>query len=108
MAKFDFNSEVPGELKFKTGDIIIVTEWVNDEWMEGTVAGETGMFPANFVTILEEIPKQTSAEQTASNDNKDIGRKSSRQGDDSLLPRAVAIVDYQARSDSECNLKVRT
>lgn len=37
------------QLNFKKGDIITVTQPLEDGWYEGTLRGVTGWFPANYV-----------------------------------------------------------
>ena len=108
-ALFDFDSGGAGELNFKTGDIITTTEWVNDEWLEGELGGQTGIFPLAFVKVLEELPKvveEKAAQKGVGGGGGTTTKMTSKQGDDSLLPRAVAKMSYQARSDLECSLKV--
>ena len=39
------------------GDIIITSSWVNDDWLYGECNGQEGMFPLQFVKILQELPK---------------------------------------------------
>ena len=58
---FDFTAENAGELGFKTGDVIVTSEWVNEEWMSGRLGGQEGMFPVAFVKILKELPTPTAA-----------------------------------------------
>ncbi|KAG1504599.1 hypothetical protein G6F54_000895 [Rhizopus delemar] len=49
-ALYDYNGEDPTtDLSFKQGDIIEVTEYVNDDWWKGAVNGKTGIFPQNHV-----------------------------------------------------------
>lgn len=110
-ALFDFDSGANGELNFKTGDIIITTEWINDEWLEGEIGGQTGIFPLAFVKVLEELPKVVEEKATQGGaggrgGTSTGGSKITKQGDDNLLPRAVVKTSYQARSDMECSLKV--
>lgn len=56
-ALFDFEAENSGELSFKTGDVILTSEWVNEEWMSGSLGNREGMFPIAFVRILVDLPK---------------------------------------------------
>ena len=56
-ALFDFQTEASGELSFLLGEVITTTEWVNEEWLRGTIGEREGMFPINFVKVLEELPK---------------------------------------------------
>ncbi|KAI8971076.1 hypothetical protein BDB01DRAFT_845282 [Pilobolus umbonatus] len=49
-ALYDYNGEDTNtDLSFKQGNIIEVTEYVNDDWWKGTVNGKTGIFPQNHV-----------------------------------------------------------
>ena len=51
---FDYNSDVPSDLSFNTGDVIKVRKKVGDEWIEGELNGRVGMFPAAYVEIMED------------------------------------------------------
>ncbi|KFP92363.1 SH3 domain-containing YSC84-like 1, partial [Apaloderma vittatum] len=52
-ALYSFEGQQPGDLTFKAGDKITVTTKTNSQfdWWEGTVGGQTGIFPANYVAI---------------------------------------------------------
>jgi hypothetical protein len=49
-ALFDFSGETEDDLNFHAGDRIEVLAIVDAEWWRGTVNGQMGIFPANFVT----------------------------------------------------------
>ncbi|KAJ1925648.1 Protein BZZ1 [Tieghemiomyces parasiticus] len=52
-ALFDFDARDASELTIKTNDEIIITnDHVCDGWMEGTLHGQTGQFPSNFVQTI--------------------------------------------------------
>ncbi|MCJ1406282.1 ESCRT-0 subunit protein hse1 [Ptychographa xylographoides] len=51
-ALFDFQPSEPGELQFKKGDIIAVLESVYKDWWKGSLRGQTGIFPLNYVEKL--------------------------------------------------------
>ncbi|RUS17551.1 SH3 domain-containing protein [Endogone sp. FLAS-F59071] len=52
-ALYDFLGDDPEtDLSFRKGDIIEVTEFVNDEWWSGTLNGHKGIFPQNYVKIV--------------------------------------------------------
>ncbi|KAI0634810.1 DUF500-domain-containing protein [Trametes polyzona] len=54
IALFDFNAVQPGDLSFKKGQVITVTEKSEDTntWWRGKLDGREGIFPANFVEVV--------------------------------------------------------
>ncbi|KAF8167819.1 hypothetical protein B0H34DRAFT_646722 [Crassisporium funariophilum] len=54
IALYDFNAVEVGDLSFKNGEIIIITQKSNsnDDWWTGKVHGRQGIFPANFVEVV--------------------------------------------------------
>ncbi|XP_005867323.1 PREDICTED: SH3 domain-containing YSC84-like protein 1 isoform X1 [Myotis brandtii] len=52
-ALYSFEGQQPGDLSFKAGDRITVTSKTdsNFDWWEGRLRGQTGIFPANYVTM---------------------------------------------------------
>ena len=54
MARFDFEGEQDDELTFSEGDVISLLEYVGDEWAKGQLGPRTGIFPLNFVEVVEE------------------------------------------------------
>lgn len=61
-ALYDLHSDDPGELSFRRGDVIKVVESVYADWWKGSLRGEVGIFPLNYV---EPIPEPTAAEIAA-------------------------------------------
>lgn len=55
-ALYDFQPSEPGELQFRKGDIILVLESVYKDWWKGSLRGQTGIFPLNYV---EKLPDPT-------------------------------------------------
>ncbi|XP_068954804.1 endophilin-A3 isoform X2 [Petaurus breviceps papuanus] len=51
-AVYDFVPESEGELGFKEGDIITLTNQIDENWYEGIFQGKSGFFPVNFVSVL--------------------------------------------------------
>ncbi|KAJ0026998.1 hypothetical protein NQD34_017998 [Periophthalmus magnuspinnatus] len=50
---FDYQPQNEDELELKVGDIIDVTEEVEEGWWSGTFNGKSGLFPSNFVKELD-------------------------------------------------------
>lgn len=53
-ALYDSFSEDPADLKFRKGDVITVIERVYKDWGKGSLRGQIGLFPFNYVTPLTE------------------------------------------------------
>lgn len=55
IALYDFPGETEEDLSFVAGDRIELLERIGTDWLKGCVHGTTGMFPAAFVEILEDL-----------------------------------------------------
>ncbi|KAK9238408.1 hypothetical protein V1525DRAFT_400976 [Lipomyces kononenkoae] len=67
-ALYDLTTTEPGELSFRRGDIIFVLESVYQDWWKGSLRGQIGIFPLNYVSpIKEPTPedRQREAEEEA-------------------------------------------
>ncbi|XP_071024926.1 SH3 domain-containing protein 19-like isoform X2 [Oncorhynchus clarkii lewisi] len=56
VARFDFEGEQSDELTFSEGDVIQLKEYMEEEWARGQIGAHTGIFPINFVDIIEDLP----------------------------------------------------
>lgn len=63
-ALYDFQPSEPGELQFRKGDIIAVLESVYKDWWKGSLRGQTGIFPLNYVEKLQD-PTQEELQRDA-------------------------------------------
>ncbi len=63
-ALFDFQPSEAGELQFRKGDIIAVLESVYKDWWKGSLRGQTGIFPLNYVEKLAD-PTQDELQREA-------------------------------------------
>ena len=66
-ALYDFQPSEAGELQFRKGDIIAVLESVYKDWWKGSLRGQTGIFPLNYVEKLadptqEELQRESQME----------------------------------------------
>lgn len=57
-ALYDFSPSEPGELAFRKNDIIAVLESVYKDWWKGSLRGQTGIFPLNYVEKLQDPTKE--------------------------------------------------
>ncbi|KAK3107368.1 hypothetical protein FSP39_012908 [Pinctada imbricata] len=51
---FDYEPENEDELKIDIGDIVDVFKQEEEGWWEGSLNGKVGVFPSNFVEIIED------------------------------------------------------
>ncbi|NWX19866.1 SH319 protein, partial [Aegotheles bennettii] len=55
VARFEYIGDQQDELSFSEGEIIILKEYVNEEWAKGELRGMSGIFPLNFVEVIEDL-----------------------------------------------------
>uniref|UniRef100_A0A8C6V8K5 SH3 domain containing 19 n=1 Tax=Neogobius melanostomus TaxID=47308 RepID=A0A8C6V8K5_9GOBI len=63
VAKFDFESEQSDELSFSEGDVIQLKAYVGQDWARGQLGAFSGIFPLNFVEIIQDLPPAPSQKQ---------------------------------------------
>lgn len=56
VARFEYTGDQKDELSFSEGEIIILKEYVSEEWARGELRDRTGIFPLNFVELVEDHP----------------------------------------------------
>uniref|UniRef100_A0A3B3UHY6 SH3 domain-containing protein n=1 Tax=Poecilia latipinna TaxID=48699 RepID=A0A3B3UHY6_9TELE len=56
VARFEFEGEHSDELSFSEGDVIQLKEYVGEDWARGQVGVSVGIFPLNFVEVIEDLP----------------------------------------------------
>lgn len=49
-ALYDFTPQEPGELEFRRGDVITVTDRTDQHWWHGEIGNRRGLFPSTYVT----------------------------------------------------------
>ena len=65
VAQYDFNAEEPGELSIRTGDVIMLVEKVDADWLKGRLRGQEGIFPSGFVEVKVDLPPKSKAAGSA-------------------------------------------
>nr|VWO94819.1 Guanyl nucleotide exchange factor Sql2 [Ganoderma boninense] len=53
-ALYNYQSEDPSSLSFKTGDVIEVLTRLESGWWDGLLNDERGWFPSNYVTVISD------------------------------------------------------
>ncbi|NWT00855.1 SH319 protein, partial [Mionectes macconnelli] len=56
LARFEYIGDQKDELSFSEGETILLKEYVNEEWAKGELRGTSGIFPLNFVEVIEDLP----------------------------------------------------
>ncbi|NXD65455.1 SH319 protein, partial [Eolophus roseicapillus] len=56
VARFEYIGDQQDELSFSEGETIILKDYVNEEWAKGELRGISGIFPLNFVEVIEDLP----------------------------------------------------
>lgn len=56
VARFEYIGDQKDELSFSEGETIILKEYVNEEWAKGELRNTSGIFPLNFVEVIEDLP----------------------------------------------------
>ncbi len=88
-ALYDFHSTEDGELFFRKGDTIVVTESKHKDWWKGNLHGQIGIFPVNHVEKLGDFGEGESAAAPAPKNTR----------------TAVALYDFLATEEDELGFR---
>ncbi|XP_050976412.1 SH3 domain-containing protein 19 isoform X2 [Labeo rohita] len=109
VARFDFEGEQSDELSFSEGDVIQLKEYVGEEWARGEVNGHDGIFPLNFVEVVEDlppapvqksVPNKIALPGMASSSNTQMSYKAT-EADFNGEEWAVALYDFTAETEED-------
>ena len=93
-ALFDFQPSEAGELQFRKGDIIAVIESVYKSWWKGSLRGQTGIFPLNYVEKLAD-PTQDDLQREAQMESEVFGE----------IKNVEKLLTLLSTSSSELNVR---
>ncbi|KAJ8315331.1 hypothetical protein KUTeg_007481 [Tegillarca granosa] len=65
---FSYEPENDDELKLEVGEIVEILKQEEEGWWEGSLNGKIGMFPSNFVEIVDEAAVETEKTDTTPED----------------------------------------
>uniref|UniRef100_A0A023FV40 Putative endocytic adaptor protein intersectin n=1 Tax=Amblyomma parvum TaxID=251391 RepID=A0A023FV40_AMBPA len=98
IALYAYQSQEPGDLSFNAGDVISVSK-KEGEWWTGTLAGQTGIFPSNYVRLYEPEVKPARPE-TPQSDGKIKNSKLTKK------PEIVSVIaPYKATGPEQLTLE---
>ncbi|XP_074539580.1 SH3 domain-containing protein 19 isoform X2 [Halichoeres trimaculatus] len=115
VARFDFEGEHSDELTFSEGDVIQLKEYVGDDWARGKIGSSTGIFPLNFVEVIEDLPAPPSQQQTmptrialpgmvaSSNTHPEVAKPA--QVSQSNVEWVVALYDFAGNSEGDLSFQ---
>lgn len=58
---YPFTAQYLNELSFKTGELVILKDYVNQHWLEGSIGDKSGIFPISYVEVVVDLPRKESA-----------------------------------------------
>uniref|UniRef100_A0A672ZPI4 SH3 domain containing 19 n=1 Tax=Sphaeramia orbicularis TaxID=375764 RepID=A0A672ZPI4_9TELE len=111
VARFDFEGEHDDELSFSEGDVIQLKAYMGQDWARGQIGSSTGIFPLNFVEVVEDLPPPPSQQQKQSTKRALPASSSSSpfllalQAPQSGLEWVVALYDFSGYSEGDLSFE---
>nr|XP_022293722.1 SH3 domain-containing kinase-binding protein 1-like isoform X11 [Crassostrea virginica] len=123
LVEFDYDAEQEDELTIKVGDVIKNVQMSEGGWWEGELNGKKGMFPDNFVKVIEKkkeepkkemlVTQQRSSVRELANKLKDVHvgaapqkKKDQHHHSDIKRKKAKVLFDYEPENEDELKIEV--
>nr|XP_019927853.2 SH3 domain-containing kinase-binding protein 1 isoform X8 [Crassostrea gigas] len=125
LVEFDYDAEQEDELTIKVGDIIRNVQMSEGGWWEGELNGKKGMFPDNFVKVIEKkkeepkkellVTQQRSSVRELANKLKDVhvGAAPQKRKEhhhhhhhSEKKKKAKVLFDYEPENEDELKIEV--
>jgi hypothetical protein len=92
--QYDYEKVEDNELSLETGQLITHIDMVDEHWWIGSSRDERGLFPSNYVTIVNDDIQYIEPPVTSS------GTEPIQSPTGSPRPSATALFDYEAADDN--------
>ncbi|KAM0286972.1 hypothetical protein ACHAQH_000657 [Verticillium albo-atrum] len=108
--QYDYEKAEDNEIELREGQIVTNIEMVDEDWWMGTNSkGESGLFPSNYVELVEDEPEQQSAPAPAPA-ARSLPPPAPAQAEPEPEPQqagrtATALFDYEAAEDNELGFR---
>lgn len=101
--QYDYSKAEDNEIELVEGDIVTNIEMVDDDWWMGTNStGESGLFPSNYVELIEEEEEEEAPAPAARPAPPPAPAAAPAQAEpEPAGATATAIYDYEAAEDNE-------
>lgn len=98
LVQYDYEKAEDNELELREGEYVTNIEMVDDDWWMGTNAqGESGLFPSNYVELVEDDEELVAQEPPAP---APVAQKEPEPQSAAAGPTATAQFDYEAAEDN--------
>ncbi|NWW74798.1 SH319 protein, partial [Climacteris rufus] len=104
VARFEYIGDQKDELSFSEGETIILKEYVNEEWAKGELRGTSGIFPLNFVEVIEDLPATGMSTETALKNKVEVS-SSLPQNNRRSAEWCEALHDFTAETKDDLSFK---
>jgi hypothetical protein len=101
LVQYDYEKAEDNEIELKEGDYVTNIEMVDDDWWMGqNTIGETGLFPANYVELVEE-EEPPAGVRTPHREHRGVHNEPPAAHAEEEGQTATATYDYEAAEDNE-------